>query len=48
MERLDSYEQRLEERPAPVIVQQEPRISEEQIEQAWQLIKGAKGEPQNE
>lgn len=46
LEQLASYEQRLEERPAPVVVQQEPRISEEQIEQAWQLIKGAKGEPQ--
>lgn len=46
LESLASYEQRLEERPAPVIVQQEPRISEEQIEEAWQLIKGAKGEPE--
>jgi len=46
LESLASYEQRLEERPAPVVVQQEPRISEEQIEQAWQLIKGAKGEPE--
>lgn len=46
IERLDSYEQRLEERPAPVYVEAEPRISEEQIEEAWQLIKGAKGEPE--
>jgi len=46
LEQLASYEQRLEQRPAPVVVQQEPRISEEQIEEAWQLIKGAKGEPQ--
>jgi len=46
LDTLAQYEQRLEERPAPVVVQQEPRISEEQIEQAWQLIKGAKGEPE--
>ena len=46
IERLDSYEQRLAQRPEPVYVQAEPRISEEQIEQAWQLIKGAKGEPE--
>ena len=46
IERLDSYEERLAQRPEPVYVQAEPRISEEQIEQAWQLIKGAKGEPE--
>lgn len=46
IERLDSYEQQLAQRPEPVYVQAEPRISEEQIEQAWQLIKGAKGEPE--
>lgn len=46
IERLDSYEQQLAQRPEPIYVQAEPRISEEQIEQAWQLIKGAKGEPE--
>jgi hypothetical protein len=46
IERLDSYEQQLAQRPEPVYVQAEPRISEEQIEQAWQIIKGAKGEPE--
>ncbi len=46
LNQMATYEQRLEERPAPVIVQQEPRLSEEQIEEAWQLIKGAKGEPE--
>ena len=46
LESLASYEQRLAERPEPIVVTQEPRISEEQIEQAWQLIKGAKGEPE--
>lgn len=44
IDRLDQYEARLAQRPAPVIV--EPRISEEQIEQAWQIIKGAVGEPE--
>jgi len=46
IERLDSYEQQLAQRPEPVYVQAEPRISEEQIEEAWQIIKGAKGEPE--
>ena len=47
MQRLDEFGQRLEERPPErVIVQPEPRISEQQIEEAWQLIKGAKGKPE--
>ncbi len=46
VDRLDQYEVRLAQRPEPVYVQAEPRISEEQLEQAWQLIKGAKGEPE--
>jgi hypothetical protein len=46
IERLDDYEQQLAQRPEPIYVQAEPRISEEQIEQAWQLIKGAVGEPE--
>jgi hypothetical protein len=46
VERLDAYELALAQRPEPVYVQAEPRISEEQIEQAWQIIKGAKGEPE--
>lgn len=46
LDQLASYEERLAQRPEPVYVQAEPRISEEQIEEAWQLIKGAKGEPE--
>lgn len=46
IERLNDYEQQLAQRPEPVYVQAEPRISEDQIEEAWQIIKGAKGEPE--
>lgn len=46
LDRLDQYEARLMQRPEPVYVQAEPRISEEQLEQAWQIIKGDKGEPE--
>lgn len=46
MDRLDQYEVRLAQRPEPVYVQAEPRISEAQLEEAWQIIKGTKGEPE--
>ncbi len=45
-DRLDQYEVRLAQRPEPVYVQAEPRISEAQLEEAWQIIKGTKGEPE--
>lgn len=49
MERLNEYEQRLEERPPErVIVQQEPAITEEDKQRAWEYIQQAKGRPKNE
>ncbi len=45
-DRLDQHEARLAQRPEPVYVPQEPRISEDQMERAWQIIKGAVGEPE--
>jgi hypothetical protein len=48
LEQLASYEERLAQRPEPVIVQQESGISEEDKERAWQYIQQAKGRPKNE
>lgn len=46
MDRVDHYEQQLEQRPAPVIVQQEPVLSEHDKQRVWDIIQSAKGEPE--
>lgn len=46
IERLDHYEQQLEQRPAPVVVQQEPSLSEDDKQRVWDIIQSAKGEPE--
>ncbi len=48
MDQQQEYEQRLEQRPEQVIVQQEPGITEEQKQAAWEYIQQAKGRPKHE